>query len=60
MTGERDLTPEDKDLKRIVRARMADTGERYTRDRAGLGPEEVGLHRRHICIELRLGREPVT
>jgi hypothetical protein len=31
--------PEDKDFKRIVRARMADTGERYTVARAGLRPE---------------------
>lgn len=31
--------PEDKDFKRIVRARMADTGERYTVARAGLRSE---------------------
>jgi hypothetical protein len=31
--------PEDKDFKRIVRARMAETGERYTAARAGLRPE---------------------
>lgn len=34
--------PEDKDFKRIVRARMADTGERYTAARAGLRPDEAG------------------
>ncbi len=31
--------PEDKDFKRLVRARMADTGEPYTAARAGLRPE---------------------
>lgn len=31
--------PEDKDFKRIVRARMADTGERYTAARARIRPE---------------------
>ena len=33
--------PEDKDFKRIVRARMADTGERYTAARAGLRPDDA-------------------
>jgi hypothetical protein len=28
--------PKDHDFKRLVRARMADTGERYTRARAAL------------------------
>lgn len=32
--------PEDKDFKRIVRARMDDTGERYTTARAGLRPAD--------------------
>jgi hypothetical protein len=40
-TGKEDLMPEDKDFKRIVRARMADTGERYTEARAGLRPDDA-------------------
>lgn len=34
--------PKDRDFKRLVRARMDDTGERYTRARAALGGERGG------------------
>lgn len=34
------LMPRDKDLKRLVRERMAETGERYTTARAALKPDE--------------------
>jgi hypothetical protein len=39
---EEDPMPEDKDFKRVVRARMAKTGERYTAARAELRPEPKG------------------
>jgi hypothetical protein len=44
--------PFDKDLKRLVRARMAATGENYTTARTALAPALPGLELRPLVGEL--------
>src|SRR5205807_2585503 len=56
-TGARFLMPRDKDFKRIVRRRMAGTGEPYSAARAALDPD-AAARRREIARWLEALGDP--